>query len=118
MMTPNKSRFVITSALAASALLAAAMGLSACGKLGTLDQAPPMFGDKAKSSWSSSQNSDGGTTVTTSESASRDTERALPDANDKNKMPDPYRGNKKIENAPLEGFGNATTFNNNDPASH
>ena len=115
MMTAKKTRFVITGALAASALLAAVMGLSACGKLGTLDQAPPLYGDDAKSSWSVSHNADGGSTVTTSASASRDGERALPDANDKNKMPDPYRGNKKIENAPLEGFGNATSFNNNDP---
>ena len=61
---------------------------------------------------------DGGTTVTTSESASRDTERALPDANGKNTMPDPYRGYKKISDAPLEGFGNAANFNNNDPTAH
>lgn len=115
MMTTKKTRFVMTSALAATALMAAALGLSACGKLGALEQAPPLYGDDAKSSWSVSHNSDGGTTVTTSASSSRDTERALPDANDKNKMPDPYRGNKKIENAPLEGFGNATSFNNNDP---
>ena len=106
MMTPNKTRFLVTAALTATALLGGSMVLSACGKLGTLEQAPPMFG-KAKADWSTSKDSNGGITTTTSSSASRDSERALPEATDTNKMSDPYRGNKKISDAPLEGFGNA-----------
>jgi len=120
MMTPNKNRFVTGTALAVSALLTGAMLLSACGKLGALDRAPPMFGDKAKAEWSASSNADGGSTVTMPMSAqtSRATERAAPDYNQKNQMTDPYRSNQKIEDAPLEGFGNATSFNNNNPSSH
>ncbi len=115
MMTPNKSRILVTTALTASAILGTALLLSACGKLGTLEQAPPLYGSDAKSSWSVSHNPGGGDTATNSSSASKDTERAKPDANGKNKMDNPYVGNKKIEDAPLEGFGNATTFNNNAP---
>ena len=115
MMTPAQTRLLVTSALTASALLAGALALSACGKLGALEQAPPLYGDEAKSSWSVSHNPGGGTTATNSTSASKDTEKAKPDANGKNAMDDPYKGNKKIEDAPLEGFGNATQFNNNNP---
>ena len=119
MMTPNKTRFVTGTALAVSALLAGAMLLSACGKVGTLDRAPPMFGDEAKSEWSASSNPGGGSTVTMSmtSSTSRSTERASPDYNQKNKIQNPYTANKKIQDAPLEGFGNATSFNNNNPGS-
>lgn len=112
---PNKTRFVTSAALAGIALLGSAVLLSACGKLGTLETAPPLYGDDAKASWSASSNSDGGTTVTMDSSASNETERALPDGNGKNKMVDPYRSNKKIQDAPLEGFGNGATFNNNSP---
>ena len=120
MMTPNKNRFVTGTALAVSALLAGAMLLSACGKLGPLDRAPPMFGDKAKAEWSASSNSDGGSTVTMSmsDSTSRSSEKALPDYNQKNQMQNPYTANKSPQDAPLEGFGNAATFNNNNPSSH
>ncbi len=108
MMTRNKARFLVTAALTTSALLGGAMLLSACGKLGTLEQAPPVYGDKAKSDWSTSRDASGGVTTTTSASASRDSERALPDGStDNNKVTDPYRGNKKVADAPLEGFGNA-----------
>ncbi|MEI9906198.1 MAG: hypothetical protein WDN06_21530 [Asticcacaulis sp.] len=114
MRTLNQSRLVVTTALAASAILAASMLLGACGKLGSLEQAPPFYGDKAKADWSSS-NPGGGSTATNSSSASKATERAGPDANGQNSMANPYTDNKKIENAPLEGFGNATQFNNNSP---
>ncbi len=115
MMTPAKSRLLVTSALIATALLGGAFVLSACGKLGTLEQAPPLYGKDAKSEWSVSNNPGGGTTATNSTSASKATEKAQPDANGKNAMADPYTDNKKIEEAPLEGFGNATSFNNNTP---
>ncbi|ESQ92993.1 hypothetical protein ABAC460_01710 [Asticcacaulis sp. AC460] len=116
MMTVNKTRFVTSAAVTATALLGAALLLSACGKLGTLEQAPPMVGDDAKASWSASKNANGGSTATLEDSsASNETERALPQADDDNKMEDPYRGNKKVQDAPLEGFGNATIFNNNGP---
>ena len=114
MMTPQKSRLLVTSALIASAVLGASILLSACGKLGTLDEAPPLYGAKAKADWSAS-NPGGGSTATNSTSASKETEKAKPDANGKNQMPDPYTSNQKIQDAPLEGFGNATTFNNNTP---
>ncbi|MDI7776047.1 hypothetical protein [Asticcacaulis sp. EMRT-3] len=103
---PNRARFIAAAALTTTALLAS-LALSACGKLGTLEQAPPMMNKSAELSWSTSQNSDGGTTTTTDDSRSADTERAKPDKDDVNHMPDPYRGNKKISSAPLEGFGNA-----------
>lgn len=114
MMTPTKSRFLVTSALIASAVLGASMLLSACGKLGSLEEAPPLYGAKAKADWSAS-NPGGGSTATNSTSASKATERAAPDANGQNSMANPYTDNKKIEEAPLEGFGNATQFNNNTP---
>ncbi len=114
MMTPAKTRFVIATALGATLILGAALGLSACGKLGSLQEAPPMFGRDAKSSWSASnsvsvsKNATGGNTATLDDSsASKESERAKPDKNDKNKSPDPYKGNKKVSDAPLEGFGNA-----------
>ena len=115
MMTPQKSRILVTSALIASALMGGALVLSSCGKLGALEEAPPLYGKDASSSWSVSHNPGGGSTATNSTSASKETEKAKPDANGKNNMPDPYTSNQKIENAPLEGFGNATTFNNNSP---
>ncbi|MGA9658887.1 MAG: hypothetical protein WBQ60_07295, partial [Asticcacaulis sp.] len=95
-----------------SAALMGAAALSACGKLGELEQAPPVFNKKAEASWSASKNPDGGSTVTMEATSSRATERALPDANDKNKMENPYTAPKRIQDAPLEGFGNATSFNN------
>ena len=115
MMTLNKSRLVVTTALLTSAILASTLLLSACGKIGSLEQAPPLYGADAKSSWSASNLPGGGNTATNSTSVSSDGEKALPDANGKNKMPDPYVGNKKVQDAPLEGFGNATQFNNNSP---
>ncbi len=112
MMTPAKTRFLVIAALA----VVTAAGVSACGKMGSLDQAPPLYGKAAQSSYSVSKNANGGDTATLdNSSASRATERAGPDANDVNKTPDPYRGNKNVADAPLEGFGNATTFNNNTP---
>ena len=104
MMTPNKSRFVILAALGAMALMA----VSACGKLGTLEQAPPVLNEKAEQSWSASKNPDGGITMTTDASSSRASERATPDADGTNSMENPYTVNKRIADAPLEGFGNNT----------
>lgn len=116
MMTASKTRFVTSVALTGMALLGGAVLLSACGKLGTLEQAPPMYGDEAKASWSASKNAGGGSTATLEDtSAKTETERALPQANDDNKMEDPYRANRSVQDAPLEGFGNATRFDNNNP---
>ncbi|ESQ77169.1 hypothetical protein [Asticcacaulis sp. AC402] len=116
MMTVNKTRLITSAALTGMALLGGALLLSACGKLGTLEQAPPVYGDDAKASWSASKNAGGGSTATLDDSAApNETERALPQADDDNRMDDPYRGNKKVQDAPLEGFGNATIFNNNTP---
>ena len=109
----NKARFVVTTAIGVSALLGASLLLSACGKLGDLNQAPPFMNEKAAAEWSTSQNPDGGVTMTTTDtSASRETERALPDADADNSMENPYTAPKKISEAPLEGFGNAANFNN------
>jgi len=107
-----KARLVIVTMLGA----ALAVGVSACGKMGQLEQAPPMIGKDAKSSYSVSKNAGGGDTATLDDaSASRETERAKPDLNDVNRQKDPYRGTKSVQDAPLEGFGNATSFNNNNP---
>lgn len=107
-----KARLVVVTVLG----VAIAVGVSACGKMGQLEQAPPMIGKDAKSSYSVSKNSGGGDTATLDDtSSSKETERAKPDINDVNKQKDPYRGNKSVADAPLEGFGNATSFNNNTP---
>ena len=75
-----------------------------------------MIGKAAKSSYSVSKNAGGGDTATLDDtSASQETERAKPDINDVNKQKDPYRSNKKISEAPLEGFGNAASFTNHEP---
>ena len=121
MMTPHKNRFLMTAALGATALLAASLLLSACGKEPSLKTAPPLWGAKAKADWSSwsggqpsssdlsfsddsaSSLSGGGTEATMSSSVSKQTERALPDGNGPNNTPDPYRGNQKVSDAPIEG---------------
>jgi len=41
--------------LSLAAVFAAALALSACGKLGELDQPPPMFGAKAKADYAAAQ---------------------------------------------------------------
>ena len=105
MMTPNKTRFLVTTALAASALLGLALGLSACGKMSPLETAPPMWGDKAKADWSASHEGKS-SSASSSDGIKRETERALPDPNGPNNSPDPYKGNKPISEAPLEGVGN------------
>jgi len=109
MMTPKKTRLVISVALGA-ALLSASL-LSACGKLGDLERAPPVMNKKAAAEWSTSRNPDGGVTTTTDSSTSRTSERALPDADSKNSMENPYAVNKRIQDAPLEGTGHNTGFN-------
>jgi hypothetical protein len=108
MMSPKKTRFVLSVALGA-ALLGASM-LSACGKLGDLEQAPPMMNKKAASEWSTSHNPDGGVTTTTDSSTSRASEKALPDADSKNSMENPYAVNKRPQDAPLEGTGSNNGF--------
>jgi hypothetical protein len=102
MKSPNKTRILIATAAGAALVLT---GLSACGKMGHLEQAPPMYGKDAKSSWSASQTSGGGNEATNSTSASKETERALPDANGPNNSPLNKPGQGKGQ---LEGFGNAT----------
>ena len=104
MMNRNK---MLAAAALTGAILAASLALCPCVMGAHLTPAPPMFNHKAELSWSTSQNSGGGTTTTTDDSRSADTEKAKPDASDINHMPDPYTGNKKISDAPLEGFGNA-----------
>ncbi|MFT4074597.1 MAG: hypothetical protein QM647_03630 [Asticcacaulis sp.] len=114
MMTASKARLLTIAALG-TALLGASL-LSACGKLGDLDRAPPMMNKKAKAQWSTSQNSDGGVTTTTDSSTSRASEKALPDADGQNSVENPYTVNKSIQDAPLEGNGSNNGFNN--PPSH
>ncbi len=119
MMTPAKTRLVTTLAL--GAVLVAASALSACGKLGTLEQAPPLFGRGAASSSSSSgpavsKNANGGDTATLDgTNAKRETERAKPEKNARPKASDYYTNNTKVQDAPLEGFGNAARVDNNNP---
>ena len=110
MSHPTKTRLVMITALGAALIGASLLG--ACGKLGELETAPPVLNSKAEASWSASKNPDGGITLTTDSSASRETERALPDSDAKNSMAKPYTGNKKMQDAPLEGMGNNTGFNN------
>lgn len=107
MMTPKKTRLALTIVLGAA--LAASL-LSACGKLGDLERAPPMMNKKAAAEWSTSQNPDGGVTTTTDSSTSRATEKALPDADSKNSMENPYAVNKRPQDAPLEGQGSNNGF--------
>lgn len=97
-MIAFKSRLAIGTALAMVAVAA----LSACGKQGELQVAPPMFNDEAAAEWSASNDPLNG--------AKRKTERALPDADGDNNMPDPYRQNVPVSQAPLEGFGNAQRY--------
>ena len=117
MMTPNKTRFLVAAALTGTVLAAAALGLGACGKMGGLESAPPMFNDKAKAKWDVSHSGDsvsstslsgGGnmTTLSPTSSTSKDGEKALPDANGKNNMPNPYT-QIGPNSPPLEGVGNA-----------
>ena len=119
MMTPVKIRLVTTLAL--GAVLIAASGLSACGKLGSLEQAPPLFGRGAaaassESSVSVSKNAAGGDSATLDDSnAKRETERAKPEKNARAKASDYYTQNQKVQDAPLEGFGNAARVDNNNP---
>ncbi len=126
MMTPNKTRFLVAAALTGSMLAASALGLSACGKLGSLETAPPEFNPKAKARWeqthsgdaisssssgmaiSSSSVSGGGNTATLEPTSDtkRESEKALPDANGKNNMPNPYT-QIGPNSQPIEGVGNA-----------
>lgn len=119
MMTPVKTRLVTTLAL--GAVLIAASALSACGKLGSLEQAPPLFGRGAASATtesrvSVSKNAAGGDTATLDDSdAKRETERAKPDKNARPTASDYYTNNTKVQDAPLEGFGNAARVDNDNP---
>jgi hypothetical protein len=117
MMTPNKTRFLVAAALTGSMLAASALTLSACGKLGGLETAPPMFNEKAKAKWEESHSGDsisstslsgGGnmTTLSPTASTSKATEKASPDANGKNNMPNPYT-QIGPSSQPIEGTGNA-----------
>ena len=58
MMTPHKTRFLVAAALTGTVLAASALGLSACGKLGPLESAPPMYNDKAKARWDQNHSGD------------------------------------------------------------
>ncbi|MGZ3304864.1 MAG: hypothetical protein ACXU8U_03300 [Asticcacaulis sp.] len=120
MMTPKKTRFLVAAALSGSMLAAAALTLSACGKMGSLETAPPLYGAKAKAQWSANHSGDtlsssssslsgGGNQATLEPTADtpKETEKALPDANGKNKMANPYTANVTPSQAPIEGTGNA-----------
>lgn len=63
------------------------VGLSACGRVGPLETAPPIFDKDGKP-------------------VARETEKSTPTANQVNQMPDPYQ-NTSVRQAPLEGTGNA-----------
>jgi hypothetical protein len=82
-------KLIISATLGLSVV--AGLSLTGCGKQGELDAAPPIYGHDAQSSWS----------------VSRATERALPDANGKSRIPNPYGRAVPISAAPLEGVGNA-----------
>ena len=117
MMTPHKTRFLVAAALTGSFLAASALGLSACGKLGGLETAPPLYNEKAKAKWEESHSGDsisstslsgGGnmTTLSPTSSTSKDSEKAKPDANGQNNMPNPYT-QIGPGSPPIEGTGNA-----------
>lgn len=79
--------------------VAMGLGLSACGKQGDLDKAPPLWGKAAKAERDA---------IKTAEAQGKKTERALPRADDRKEPGDPYYSNNvKVQDAPLEGTGNS-----------
>jgi predicted small lipoprotein YifL len=72
--------------------LAIAVSMSACGREGPLEKAPPIFDKNGKE-------------------VKRETEKALPTAKGKNNSPDPYTTNVPVRSQPLEGTGNAQGHN-------
>jgi predicted small lipoprotein YifL len=70
------------------ALIILSTALTNCGKVGPLETAPAIFDKDGKP-------------------VKRENEKALPQAKDKNRSPDPYAGTAPISEAPLEGTGNA-----------
>lgn len=77
----------VTSIMAVG-LLGLSLALSACGREGPLEKAPPIFDKDGKP-------------------VARETEKAKPTAKQKNAMPDPYTRNVSVRDAPIEGTGNA-----------
>lgn len=88
-MNSAARKMIIASVIATGVM--ATLALTGCGVQGELEAAPPMVGKEAKSAYS--------------ESKSRETERAMPDANGKNRVMNPYTQAVPISAAPLEGFG-------------
>jgi predicted small lipoprotein YifL len=84
--------------IAISLGLALALSVTACGRQGDLETAPPLWGERAKAEIAAKKKA---------EAEGKATERALPRAEYKNEMPDPYQQNKRVSDAPLEGTGNA-----------
>ncbi|WP_373295600.1 MULTISPECIES: hypothetical protein [Asticcacaulis] len=79
--------------------VAMGLGLSACGKQGELEKAPPLWGKEAKAEREA---------IKTAEAQGKKTEKSLPRASDKPAAADPYYSNNvKVQDAPLEGTGNS-----------
>ncbi|MEM9965364.1 MAG: hypothetical protein AAGC58_08455 [Asticcacaulis sp.] len=83
-------------------VLLGAMGLgltlSACGKQGDLETAPPLWGERARAEVAAKKKA---------QAEGKATERALPRGDQRNEMADPYQQNLKVSDAPIEGTGNA-----------
>lgn len=95
-MTLMKSR--VKTVLMAGAAAGLMLSLSACGKQGDLETAPPLWGDRAKAEVEARKKA---------QAEGKATERALPRKEFKNEMEDPYQENKKVSEAPIEGTGNS-----------
>lgn len=78
--------------------LFAVLSLTACGKRGDLEAAPPLWGERAREEVAAKKKA---------QAEGKATERALPRADQRNEMKDPYQENLKVSDAPIEGTGNA-----------
>jgi len=79
-------------------VLGLGLTLSACGKQGDLETAPPLWGERARAEVAAKKKA---------QAEGKATERALPRGDQRNEMPDPYQQNRKVSDAPIEGTGNA-----------
>ncbi|MFN3230094.1 MAG: hypothetical protein ACK41P_09600 [Asticcacaulis sp.] len=93
------------TALSALVLVVSATGLVACGKQGKLEQAPPLWGDKAKAEYEAERKKEADAKAADDKAPPR----ALPNAKQANTMPDPYQQNRTNRDAPIEGIGNDPT---------
>ena len=81
--------------------LAAAAGLSACGRLGELEQPPPLFGERARAEYEAKQRAQtAGRETTKAEADEEDSRAPVPDPDDRF---EPARRNVPATSEPIEG---------------